>query len=142
MSEARLKALGLRLTPQRRVVLEVLREGSGHLTPQEVCRRAQAHLPGLNEATVYRILALFERRGVVLSADWPGVGRVYELAPTHHHLVCRHCGATLEVADTLLQPLYTALEQATGYRIVHQHLALHGVCPACKADQTEEDRLC
>ncbi len=136
MWEEDLRALGIRATPQRRAVLGVLAEATGHLTPQEVYRRVQKRLPGVTEATIYRTLSFFVERGLVMSADWPGVGRVYELAPTHHHLVCRRCGEAVEVEDELLREIYLALEAATGFRIVHPHLTLQGLCPTCREEGT------
>ncbi|MGE5073409.1 MAG: Fur family transcriptional regulator [Anaerolineae bacterium] len=128
-----LRARGFRVTPQRMAVLHVLRHSGQRLTPAEVYRRAHLELPRLTETTVYRTLDFLARNGFA----WPTrirTGRlVYEIAGRqHHHLICRQCGAEIEVEHALMRSLYTKLEAASGYHLADEHLTLFGVCPDCQ----------
>ena len=127
----RLRSRGYRITPQRIAILEVLEAARGHLTPAEVLSRARAALGGLTEPTVYRTLDFLVSEGMILRTFARG-DVVYELAEPHHHLVCRSCGATLEVAPEMFQRLYERLQAETGYVVDEAHLTLSGYCPQCK----------
>jgi Fe2+ or Zn2+ uptake regulation protein len=128
-----LHARGFRITPQRTVILRVLREADHHLTPTEVCQRAQRALPDLTEATVYRTLAFLTEQGLALAAHVGSGQLVYEIAGhAHHHLICRACGGTLEIEHELLSELYELFRARTGYQIDSVHTTFFGLCPGCQ----------
>lgn len=138
-----LRAHGYRLTPQRLVILEILDENGGHLTPAQIYERAVQRLPGITEATVYRTLDFLARHELVLIAHI-GDGRlVYETAGhNHHHLICRECGYTVEIEHDLLENLYAEFQKRTGFHIDVCHVTFFGHCPECfssAAAQPEED---
>jgi Fe2+ or Zn2+ uptake regulation protein len=87
----RLRALDWRLTPQRRVIAEVLGGDHVHLTVEEVLARTRERLPEVSLATVYNALNQLVSMGEVQQVDAGG-------GPTrcnpntqygHHHLVCQ-----------------------------------------------------
>lgn len=127
-----LREHGHRLTPQRLVILQILEEDGGHLTPLSIYERAAQRLPGITEATVYRTLDFLVHNGLALVAHI-GDGRlVYESARrNHHHLICRECGHTVEIEHDLLRSLYTEFQERTGYQIDNAHVTFFGTCPAC-----------
>ena len=128
-----LRAQGFRMTPQRRAILHVLGEAGCHLSPLEVCRRAQELVPGTTEATVYRTLTFLSEQGAVLPAH-VGYGQlVYEIAGhNHHHLICRLRGAAQEIEHEWLDQLYQQFQTATGYQIDSIHVTFFGLFPACQ----------
>ncbi len=134
MKELRLR--GFRLTPQRMVVLRVLHEAHGHLTPIEICERAQEMLPGLTEPTVYRTLNFLHEQRLALAAHVGSGQLVYETGERdHHHLVCRKCGATHEIPHDLLEALFSQFQHKTGYQIDGMHVTFFGLCPGCQDHQ-------
>ena len=130
---ALLRSRGHRLTPQRLVILQVLKDARQHLTPAQVFERALQILPGLTEPTVYRTLAFLAAQGLAL-ASRTGSGQIhYEYAThQHHHLVCRACGHMLEVESTVLNDLYAYFLAKTGYKIDSVHITFTGTCPHCQ----------
>src|SRR5512140_287978 len=90
---------GRRLTPQRKIILEIIRQAGEHLTIEQIYRLAQAQNPRLNLATVYRNLDVLCDLRLVVAADIGGGTWIYESAgeQPHHHLVCRTCGATTQI---------------------------------------------
>jgi Fur family ferric uptake transcriptional regulator len=124
-----LRSRGYRMTPQRRAVLQALHEG-GHLSPAQIFERVQQ--TGMTETTVYRNLEFLAGNGVVLVADRGRGHLAYELSSeSHHHIICRNCGAQMEVAPILLAPAIARIESETGYQLNSGHLTLFGVCPKC-----------
>ncbi len=128
-----LRGQGHRLTPQRLAILQILEEDGGHLAPTAIYERAVQRLPGLTEATVYRTLDFLVRNRLALVAHI-GDGRlVYESARrNHHHLICRGCGYTVEIAHDQLAPLFKHFEEQTGFQIDCAHVTFFGLCPGCK----------
>src|SRR5512143_215520 len=100
----RLRDKGFRLTPQRLVILHILEEDGGHLSPAEIYNRAIKRMPGLTEPTVYRTLDFLARHGLAMVAHIGDGHLVYESARrNHHHLICRECGHTIEIDHELLR---------------------------------------
>jgi Fe2+ or Zn2+ uptake regulation protein len=128
-----LRAWGFRATPQRMVILHVLRHAGGHLTPAQVYEKARAEMPSLTEPTIYRTLEFLAVSGFVLAAHMGNGRTVYELTENnHHHLICRHCGSSIQIAHAPLENLYQQLESATGYKLDSSHVTLFGLCPQCQ----------
>jgi Fur family ferric uptake transcriptional regulator len=128
-----LRERGLRLTPQRQLILEAVHE-LGHATPEQIHHTVRERAAGVNITTVYRTLELFEELGLVththLSHGSPTYHAVTE--EQHVHLVCRICGAVDEVDTDLLGPLAGTLERERGFMVDIGHLALFGVCGGCE----------
>jgi Fur family ferric uptake transcriptional regulator len=125
---------GLRTTAPRLTVLSILMESEEHMSADEVLKLAQAELPELNRATVYRTLERLRDHRVLSETDLGDGLRRYELvtAVPHHHLICSQCGAITELDDALLQPLRRGIEAAHGFESAIYHLALYGRCQSCR----------
>ena len=128
-----LRARGFRMTPQRLAILHVLHHEGTHLSPAEVYKKARKEVPGLTEPTVYRTLEFLADNALV-RPSYSSTGHLtYEIAGSdHHHIVCRNCGAEIEVEHTLLESLYRLLETTSNYRSIHSHVTFFGVCPDCQ----------
>lgn len=131
----RLRQQGVRVTPQRLIVLEALAAHSGHIAADEILQWAAARYPAINLATIYRTLDLLISIGLVAQTDFGSGVSYYELVGDvpHHHLVCEHCHAVLEVDADALQPLHEAILREYGFATKTRHLALFGCCRACRA---------
>ena len=83
---------GLRMTPQRQLVLDAVR-ALGHATPEQVCTQVQREAPAVNITTVYRSLDLLERLGLVRHTHLGHGAPNYSVHEHEHvHLVCHGCG--------------------------------------------------
>src|SRR3990172_2836362 len=96
----RLRAQGLRWTPQRRVLVEVLSRTDGHITGSELVERCRALDPSTIPSTVYRTLDVLEDLGLVRHAHGVDGREEFHVLPdaVHGHLHCESCGATWEIA--------------------------------------------
>jgi Fur family ferric uptake transcriptional regulator len=127
-----LRARGLRLTAQRQLVLQAVRD-LGHATPEQVHGAVREVAAGVNITTVYRTLELLEELGLVTHTHLSHGAPTYH-APTddqHVHLVCRTCGAVDEVDPALLGALAGTLERERGFLVDIGHVALFGQCRGC-----------
>ena len=128
-----LRARGFRMTSQRMAILHVLHHEGIHLSPAEVYKKARKEVPGLTEPTVYRTLEFLADIALVRPSYTATGHLTYEIAGNdHHHMVCRNCGAEIEVEHTLLESLYRILETTSGYRSIDSHVTFFGVCPKCR----------
>lgn len=132
---ARLLSSGVRLTPQRFMVLEVLAAQPGHTTAERVLAGVQDRHPYVNKTTVYRTLELLTELGLVATIHAENNQYAYELVDApHHHLLCRHCGHEIELPDAALDPLRRLVAAEYGFQPCLDHFVMYGVCRECQAD--------
>jgi Fe2+ or Zn2+ uptake regulation protein len=121
------------MTPQRMAILHVLHHEGMHISPGDVYKKARRELPRLTEPTVYRTLDFLAQNGLVRSSHSASGHLTYEIADDeHHHVICRSCGSEIEVKHALLEPLYTNLESASGFKHIDSHITFFGLCPKCQ----------
>jgi len=137
-----LRAHNLNVTAPRIMVLQVLQEMQGHLSAEDIYAAVLARYPAVNMVTVYRTLETFEEHGLaVRGALGDKVIRWENAAQAHHHLVCRRCGAIVDLDDDPFQRLATDLAQRYGVRVTPRHLSLEGLCASCaEATRASEER--
>jgi Fur family ferric uptake transcriptional regulator len=130
---------GLRMTPQRQIVLDAVTR-LGHATPEAVCAEVAKTDPGVNPSTVYRTLDLFERLGVIRHAHLGSGAATYHRGDetAHLHLVCESCGRVTEADVTLADELAGSLERAHGFVPDVAHMAISGLCADCAAERAAE----
>lgn len=123
---------GLRMTPQRQLVLDAIRE-LGHATPEQVCTHVQRAAPAVNITTVYRTLDLLERLGLVRHTHLGHGAPNYSVHQHEHvHLVCHGCGTVTEVSTELMDGLADRLDREHGFELDVTHVAMSGLCRSCR----------
>jgi len=130
-----LKQRGLRMTPQRQLILDVVVGTHGHFAADMVHQQVVRVFPDVNISTVYRTLEVLEDLGVVRHTHFHDGVAQYERADTalHHHMVCSRCGAEAEVALEVLKPLADELKRRYGFEADLAHSAITGLCRHCAA---------
>lgn len=135
----RLHARGLRWTPQRRVLLEVLAGVDGHVTGAELVERTRRIDPSTTPSTVYRTLDVLEDLGLVSHSHGPEGRQEFHVNPgaDHGHLVCSSCGGTWELTTREVAALAAGLRGGRGFEVAVDHLTIEGRCAECtRAGQT------
>lgn len=133
-----LRGAGLRRTPQRQMVLDVLGNvaDSGrphHLTADEVLQQATQSYANINRSTVYRVLDSLVAGGLVVQHMLAAVAH-YELASdVHHHLVCHGCGAVFDLPRDGLQRVASTARSAYGFLVGPVGVTIEGECADCAA---------
>ncbi|MGZ8474607.1 MAG: Fur family transcriptional regulator [Candidatus Limnocylindria bacterium] len=128
-----LRRRGLRWTPSRRLVLEVLSEETGHVTGAEIVDRCRQRDRGTVPSTVYRTLDVLEELGLVRHAHGADGQEEYHVRPTseHGHLHCEGCGGHWELGTGEVAEFVAHIERHRGFTVDLSHLTLVGRCPDC-----------
>jgi len=132
----RMKQMGCKLTPQRRLIVEVLlAAGETELTADEIYQQVRSTYPEVGLDTIYRNLRLLTKLNVVTEVKLPGKLAQYSLnrAAHNHELVCLECGAEIPLAHCPIKELEAVALEQHGFVISSHRIELFGYCPACAA---------
>ena len=135
----RLHDRGLRWTPQRRALLDVLARTDGHVTGAELVERCRQVDPSTIPSTVYRTLDVLEEIGVVSHSHAADGREEFHVLPVaeHGHLECRSCHSSWEIPVAEAAELVAELERRRGFRVDLTHLSVSGTCRTCAATAPE-----
>ena len=130
--QARLRASGHRLTPQRGLVLAAV-EHLGHATPDEVYDEVRTHSESINLSTVYRTLELLDDLGLIRHAHLSDRAPTYHSARGHEHahLVCRECRRVISIDRAEMEQALGPVAAARGFSPDYGHLTVFGTCQEC-----------
>lgn len=131
--------LGLKNTKQRVSVMEVLADSEVPLTAEQIYMRLHEgtceECSSLSLSTVYRVLDLLVRKGVISKNGLIDGGKaLYEVVTGmhRHNLVCIKCHKTIPIENCPIGKLEKDLEKTTGFEISGHKLEIYGICPDCK----------
>jgi Fur family ferric uptake transcriptional regulator len=126
-------APGLRPTRQRRAVAAALQEFDDFRSAQEIHEALKAGGDNVGLSTVYRALQAMADAGEHDTLRSEGGEAVYRRCSGshHHHLVCRSCGATVEVEGPAVERWTRSVAAAHGYADVSHTLEIFGTCGRC-----------
>jgi len=127
-----LKAKGLKLTLQRRLIADTIHDTNVHLTIEGIISHVQAMMPEVHKSTIYRTLDLLERTGCVYKSELD-THAIYHHAEEgrHHHLVCSRCGKMIDCDEDLFKSVENALVEQYGFHVDFNHLVMSGLCEEC-----------
>lgn len=134
MSIQDLKKMGLKTTTPRVRILGILETSpKHHLSVEDIYRQLMLQNNDIGLATIYRVLAQFEKAGIVTKLNFDNQS-VFELATDSHHdhLVCVRCGKIEEFQDIIIEQHQQDIALEKGYKLTDHCLYLYGVCPSCQ----------
>ena len=141
VEEDLLRAVSLKSTRKRRLILTLLGEAPLPLTAEELYEQARQTTP-ISLSTVYRILAACTEHGLLLRSV-SGDGRTYYQPNRHQHkheLRCTVCHEVVPIDECPLEKIEAELAQKTGYEITGHTFELSGICPRCAGKRKQEKR--
>ena len=124
---------GLKMTPQRRLIVEFLQSAEHHPTAEEVFRAVNAKLPMASRATVYNTINWLKESGMVRAVSEGGEVRFDPNTSGHHHFVCRECGSITDVEPELFEGLNVP-KLGGRAQVESVEVTLRGVCAACRTE--------
>jgi Fur family ferric uptake transcriptional regulator len=134
---AALAERGLRLTRQRRAVLEAIAAAPSSLSATQVYDAARAGCPELGLTTVYRTLEVLTEVGALRRVH--GSDHCESFVPASaehgHTVVCSGCGRATEFTACDMRDIADAAARETGYSITGHFLQLSGLCARCSASR-------
>jgi Fur family zinc uptake transcriptional regulator len=122
---------GLRITEQRRTMVNLFDSASGYLTPKEVYDHMQRVYPGLSFDTVYRNLRLLLDMEVVeqiLFEDSVKFKLRCEELHHHHHMICLQCEKTLPIHFCPM----TGTDVPSDFQVIKHKFEVFGYCGDCQ----------
>ncbi len=130
---ARLKPLGIRLTPQRLAIAEVVVNSADHPTVREIFERVRDFFPYVTLATVYSTLALLQQAGIVRELPFQKQSRYDANLSPHANLVCLGCGAVVDadVGQDKVAELERSVSRDTQFQVSSQRVDFYGYCEGC-----------
>ena len=125
----------MKMTRQRAAVAAALAKQDGFTSAQALHDVLRHDGESVGLTTVYRHLQALADAGevdVLRTDDGESVYRACEQDDHHHHLVCRTCGATVEVTGPAVEAWAEAIAAEHGYRDVSHTLEVFGTCSTCR----------
>jgi len=133
-----LREKGIRLTRQRRVILEVMDNAEQHLDVDQILARAQEMDPAVHLVTVYRTIDLLKKEGLIDELDLlhlRGDRHYYEThGPRDHiHVACLRCGKVREFESRLYEQLKEQIARDFEMQVTVSRTEVGGICNDCLA---------
>ena len=120
--------LGLKMTEQRKVIVQVLAESKDHPDVELVYKRASEIDNNIGIATVYRTIKLFEDNNLLEKHEFKGFSSRYEtVRENHHHLIDISNGKVREFRNTLIDAMQKQMAKEMGYNLIDYRLELYAV---------------
>lgn len=134
LNNEELQAKGCKVTPQRRLILDILSHSESHvMTAEEIVNQARETQPNISASTVYRNLGTLTELGLLKRLDSVGEGWRYELnSDHHHHLVCLKCHNTVAIDFCPMNRDVKELAEKSGFEVADHSFEIKGYCTNCK----------
>lgn len=125
---------GLKITPQRRLIVELLVNDDSHPTAEQVYQRILSLMPDISRTTVYNTFReLIDLGELTPVHDLSEGGQRYDTnTEDHHHLYCIRCHTLIDIEHDF-DGLSLAPKETSGYQILSRQVTFYGVCPDCQA---------
>ena len=126
------KQLNLRMTCQRKVILEELRKVDTHPSADEVYEMVRKRLPRISLGTVYRNLEILSESGEIQKLELGcNLKRFDGIAENHYHIRCIHCDRLVDAPADFDVAVNHDIKNAVEYKIIGHKLEFIGICPDC-----------
>lgn len=131
----KLRPLGIRLTPQRLAIAEVVVNSADHPSVKEIYERVQAFFPYVTIATVYSTLTVLEQAGIVRELPFQRQSRYDANLDPHANLVCLGCGTVVDadMGQEIVAELGKLVAQESDFEVSSQRVDFYGWCSGCGA---------
>jgi Fur family ferric uptake transcriptional regulator len=129
----------LRMTQQRKILVDELKRLHSHPTADELYETVRKKLPHISLGTVYRNLEILSRMGIIRKIELGGTQRRFDGdLGIHQHIRCTECGRIDDLpAGAAVTSCDMDLLRQTGYEVVERRVEFIGVCPECRKGRAE-----
>lgn len=122
----RCQTLGMRLSRQRRFILELLWQAKEHLSAREIYDRLNQQGKAIGHTSVYQNLEALSTQGIIECIERSD-GRLYgNISDSHSHVNCLDTNQILDVHIELPEDLIQQIEQQTGVKITEYTINFYG----------------
>ena len=132
-----LKEPNLRMTRQRKIILEELRKVNTHPSADEVYDMVRKRLPRISLGTVYRNLEILSRSGEIQKLEPGHTLKRFDGNPNeHYHIRCIQCDRVVDAHIDNELNVDDAISETSDFKIIGHKLEFIGLCPRCAEDSS------
>jgi Fur family transcriptional regulator, ferric uptake regulator len=122
-----------RVTKQRTIILEELRNVRTHPTALELYIIVKEQLPKISLGTIYRNLEFLAKIGKIIKLESAGCENRYDgFTEEHHHIRCLECGKVGDIFAKCERDIKVIAQEKTDFLVEEHKLEFTGYCPVCK----------
>jgi len=124
---------GMKITPQRSLIFDVLSEAKDHPAADAIYKRVRKSMPNISFDTVYRTLLLFAEKGMVSLVE--GYGEQKRFEPNdhnHHHCRCVKCHSIIDFCNDFYDSIQVPEELSGKFQVINKRVVLEGICAKCR----------
>ena len=129
--ETMAQSRGLKMTPQRRAIIDYMQSAYHHPTADEVLQTVNRKFPMTSRATVYNTLNWLKQEGMIKEVFEAGSVRFDPNTEHHHHFVCRECGMVEDIECDLIGTVNICSLPAS-QKVEFFEVTLRGLCASCQ----------
>ena len=126
------QASKLRLTAQRKAIIDAVFDTDQHFTAEELTQWAQRRDKSVSRATVYRTLPLLTASGLVREMDFGKDYKFYDPnyanSPNHNHIICQDCNKIIEFDSARIAEMEEELSRDMGFTIKSHRVQIIATC--------------
>lgn len=117
------------MTKYEKAIYDIIQSAHDHLTVNQIYEKLRETYPRVVLATVYNNVNKMWEAGLIHKVSVEGIPDRYDRVQRHDHLVCRRCGA---VMDITFRDLSETLREKLGEDFLFYDLKVYYLCPACR----------
>jgi len=141
LTKQKLKKAGLKITPQRMIILGSLKNNRDHPTADAIYQKTKLKLPNISFDTVNRTLITFAQNGVIKVAEGQGRAKRYDpMTEPHHHFHCVRCNRIIDFTNKEYDRIKLPKNITKKHQVLGQKIVLDGVCQDCKNKKNNKGR--
>lgn len=127
-----IRKIGLRATPARKAVLNVVQSHSAPIDIPHILTHLGKQSIHADQATIYRIIDTFLDKGIIDRLQFQKSKFYYELSrEEHHHAICTNCGAVEDISNCEISVVERHIEKTKGFKVKKHSLEFFGLCKNC-----------
>ncbi|ADG07075.1 Fur family transcriptional regulator [Kyrpidia tusciae] len=129
----KLRKQGLKLTGQRKMILQILLTENRYMSAKELIDQVQEQYPHISYDTIYRNLRMLRDEHMIeesMFEDGSARFRIRCADPHHHHFICTRCGATIPIEAC---PMELTVPAPEGFLVQSHRFEVFGVCGQCRS---------
>src|ERR1041385_4297646 len=131
-----LESKSLRVTLQRRAIIDTVFETDEHFTADQLLEWSRQKDKSVSRATVYRTLPLLTESGLVREMDFGKDYKFYDPNyadhPNHNHIICQDCDKIVEFESEKIEALENEISHKLGFELKTQRLQISARCEELK----------
>lgn len=122
-----------RMTKQRKLILEVLRNTNTHPTADWIYEQVKKEIPNISLGTVYRNLRLLSEMGKIRVLDFGSSYSRFDGNSHHHyHFICDNCEKIYDLDIPFDEKLNEKVNNETPFLVKNHRIDFTGLCPECQ----------